>query len=151
MRRLKRNQRVFVYQRFAGRIDQVDDNGFKTGRQIEVYEDPVYTKGCVVFKGTSNYKPYGVEEDYSIQIIPDHFIEDINPETKIILFEKSGKSDYLDGWSFIPWEALFNADGGKLAPWTDGYIADGGLLLYPVEYFVKSAPLTMNEQKIYAK
>lgn len=150
MRRLKRNQRTFAYQRFVGYTDKIGKDGFKTGRKIEVYEDPVYTKGCIVFHGTSNVRPYGVEEDYSLQIIPDNYI-DITPESKIVLFVTNGKSDYIDGGSFIPWECLFDADGGKLSPWTEGYIADGGLLLYPVEYRVTSAPETMNEQRIYAK
>ena len=107
MRRLKRNQREFQYCLYTGKTEKIGADGYKTGHTIESYEDPVTAKGCVVFRGSSNVRPYGVDEDFSVQIIPDNPIDDITTTTKIIIDD--------------------------------------------VEYFVTSAPRTMNEQKIYAK
>lgn len=72
MRRLKRNQREFKYSLIKSLDEQKDTQGYLTGRSTVVYEEPVATKGCIVFKGTSSYKPYGIEEEWSVQIIPDN-------------------------------------------------------------------------------
>ncbi len=107
MRRLKRNQRTFTYCLYTGMTNATDASGKLNGRHTEQYADPVEAKGCIVFKGTSGYKPYGVDDDFKVQIIPDNPIPEINTKTKII----------IDG------EA----------------------------YYVTSAPITMNEHRIYAK
>lgn len=105
MRRLKRNQREFTYFLYKGEDYEVVD-GKKTGRHIEVYEDGVTMKGCIVFRGSSSVKPYGVEEDFSLAIIPDHPIN-VDTKTKIVVDNET--------------------------------------------YYVKSCPITMNEQRIYCK
>ena len=150
MRRLKRNQSTFVYRRYLGQADEIKD-GLKTGHHIEQYADPVYLKGLLVYRGTSEYKPWGIDDQFRLQIIPDNPIPDVSTKDKIIVFTRNGGSDYLDGGQFIPWEAMFDSDGGRLSPWTDGYVADGGLLIYPVEYMVKSHPRTMNEQRLFCQ
>ncbi len=84
MRRLKRNQREFTYYLYTGETDEVDAQGYKTGRHIETYADGVTAKGCIVFRGSSSYKPYGVEEDFSLAIIPDNPIN-VTTQTKIVV------------------------------------------------------------------
>ena len=71
MRRLKRNQRSFIYETIKEFEPQRDAQGYKTGRKEVVYNEPIPAKGCVVFKGTSDYKAYGIDEDWKVQIIPD--------------------------------------------------------------------------------
>lgn len=106
MRRLKRNQREFTYFLYTGMEDELDTQGFRTGRKIETYADGITIGGCIVYRGTSNYKPYGVEEDFSVCIIPDHKIP-VDTKTKIVIDNET--------------------------------------------YYVKSCPITMNEQRIYVK
>lgn len=150
MRRLKRNQRLFAYQKYDGMVDGTDTNGFKNGRKIEQYEDKVYCMGCVVFQGSSSFKPYGVEEDFSLQIIPDNPI-DINTKSKVFIFEYTDDA-YADGGTFIPWSTLYELDGGGF-DFSDEDVSDsdGGLFVTAIEYCVKSAPITMNEQRIFCK
>lgn len=85
MRRLKRNQREFEYCLYEGKTEELDSKGYKTGRQIESYSTAVTAKGCVVFKGSSSVKPYGINEDFAVQIIPDKAIEGIDTSSKIII------------------------------------------------------------------
>lgn len=107
MRRLKRNQSAFTYKLFLGETNAVDSQGFYNGKHTKTYADPVETKGCITFKGTSDFKAYGLDEDFSVQIIPNNPIENIAVGTIIIIG-------------------------------TD-------------EYVVKSAPTTMNEQRLFCK
>lgn len=107
MRRLKRNQKPFIYKLFISETNTVDANGFYDGNHEKTYAEPVETKGCIAFRGTSDFKAYGLEEDYSVQIVPDNPIVGIAPGTIVI----------IDG----------------------------------VEYVVRSAPTTINEQRIYCK
>ena len=88
MRRLKRNQRVFTYETIQGTQAQTDTQGYKTGRKEVQYNDPVSAQGCIVFKGSSDYKAYGIEEDWSIQIVPDNPIDDITVGTRITVDNK---------------------------------------------------------------
>ena len=71
MRRLKRNKRSFTYETIRGYEAQTDSQGYKNGRNEPTYNDPITDKACIVFKGSSDYKPYGIDEDWSVQIIPD--------------------------------------------------------------------------------
>ena len=71
MRRLKRNQRDFTYETIKDSSMEVDSQGYKTGRNVVSYNDPVSAKGCIVYKGTSSYKAYGIDEEWTVQIIPD--------------------------------------------------------------------------------
>lgn len=71
MRRLKRNQREFIYETIKGTQQRTDTQGYKTAIHDVEYNEAVTAKGCVVFKGTSSHKPYGIEEDWSVQIIPN--------------------------------------------------------------------------------
>ena len=87
MRRLKRNQREFTYSLIKELDEQKDGQGYLTGRSAVVYEEPVATKGCIVFKGTSSYKPYGIQEEWSVQIIPDNPIP-VTVGTKITIDSK---------------------------------------------------------------
>ena len=85
MRRLKRNQRSFQYCLYTGMTDETGEDGFKTGRKIETYTDPVEEKGCIVFKGSSSYKPYGIDEDFTVQVIPDAPITGISTTSKVVI------------------------------------------------------------------
>lgn len=85
MRRLKRNQRAFTYYLYTGQTEEVDSDGYKTGRHTETYADGVSAKGCITYKGTSSVKPFGVDEDFKVQIIPDSPIENITTQTKIVI------------------------------------------------------------------
>lgn len=87
MRRLKRNQRDFTYSTILSLNEQRDTQGYLTGRGSVVYHDPIPCKGCVVFKGTSSYKPYGMDEEWSVQIIPDNPIP-VTVGTKVTIDEK---------------------------------------------------------------
>lgn len=89
MRRLKRNQSEFQYCLYLGETEKLDEKGFKSGRHEETYAEPVTTKGCIVYKGSSSYRPYGVEDDFSVQIIPNNPIKDITTETKIIIGDET--------------------------------------------------------------
>ena len=84
MRRLKRNQQAFEYYTYQGRTDEVVD-GLKTGHQVKTYANGVTAMGCISFEGSSAYKPYGVDKDYSVCIIPDNPIAGISEETKVII------------------------------------------------------------------
>lgn len=106
MRRLKRNQREFEYCLYTGMEETLDSKGYKTGHNTPTYAEAVKAKGNVIFTGTSSVKPYGVDENFSVCIIPDKPL-DVTTETKILI-------------------------DGK-------------------EYFVKSHPTTMNEQRIYCR
>lgn len=87
MRRLKRNQRDFTYSLIRTLDEQKDTQGYLTGRSEVVYDTPVSTKGCIVFRGTSSYKPYGIDEEWSVQIIPDNPIP-VTVGTKITIDSK---------------------------------------------------------------
>ena len=71
MRRLKRNQREFTYETIKDSAMETDAQGYKTGRNVVEYNEPVTMKGCIVYKGTSAYKPYGIDEEWTVQVIPD--------------------------------------------------------------------------------
>lgn len=106
MRRLKRNQREFTYYLYKEKTAETDANGYKTGRWIETYEEGVTAYGCIVYRGSSSVKAYGVEEDFSLAIIPDNPIP-VDTKTKIVVGTDT--------------------------------------------FYVKSCPMTMNEQRIYCK
>lgn len=91
MRRLKRNQREFTYATIKETVEKKDAQNFRTGHRDVVYNDPVSAKGCVVFKGSSDYKPYGIDENWSVQIIPDNPLS-ITVGTKITI---DGKDYYV--------------------------------------------------------
>jgi len=85
MRRLKRNQREFTLYQYLGTRDTVDSRGHKTGHNDPVYDEPVTYKGCIVFKGSSAFRPYGVEENFSVCIIPDKPILMITTSSRIVI------------------------------------------------------------------
>ena len=87
MRRLKRNQKQFTYSLISSLSQQTDSNGHLTGKGSVVYEQPVTAKGCIVFRGTSAYKPYGMDEEWSVQIIPDNPLP-VTVGTKITIDSK---------------------------------------------------------------
>lgn len=89
MRRLKRNQTEFTYYLYEGQTEETDSDGYKTGRHVESYADGVTTMGCITYKGTSGFKPYGIEEDFKVQIIPDNPIDDITTQTKIVIGDET--------------------------------------------------------------
>lgn len=107
MRRLKRNQKAFTYKLFLREENTVDDNGFYDGGHEKIYADPVETKGCIVYTGSSDQKAYGLDANFSLAIIPDKPIENIAVGTIITIGTE--------------------------------------------EYVVKSAPTTMNEQRLFCK
>ena len=72
MRRLKRNQITFIYATVKEMTEKVDAQGYRNGHRDVVYNEPVTAKGCVVYRGTSNYKPYGINEEWSLAVIPDN-------------------------------------------------------------------------------
>lgn len=84
MRRLKRNQTSYTYYLYTGMTDAVDSDGYKTGRKVETYADGVNAKGCIVFKGSSSFKAYGVDEEFSGCIIPDTPIN-VTTQTKLVI------------------------------------------------------------------
>lgn len=87
MRRLKRNQREFTYATIKETVEEKDSQNFRTGRREVVYNDPITEKGCVVFQGSSSYKAYGIEEEWSVQIIPDNPLA-ITVGTKVTIDNK---------------------------------------------------------------
>lgn len=84
MRRLKRNQRQFSYATIKEMEEQKDAANHLTGRREVVYNTAIDAMGCIVFKGTSYYKPYGIDEDWSICVIPDNPLS-ITVGTKITI------------------------------------------------------------------
>ena len=66
---------------------QTDSKGYKTGRNQVVYNAPVSAKGCIVFKGSSDYKAYGIDEDWKVQIVPDRPLS-ITVGTRITIDDK---------------------------------------------------------------
>ena len=87
MRRLKRNQKEFTYATIKETVEEKDSQNFRTGRREVVYNDPILAKGCVVFQGSSGYKAYGIEEQWSVQIIPDNPLA-ITVGTKVTIDNK---------------------------------------------------------------
>lgn len=85
MRRLKRNQRYFTYCNFLRKRDAVDENGYKNGHQIIEYDEPKQAKGNIRFTGRVHWTPYGFDDDYAVEIVPDIPIKEIKEETKIII------------------------------------------------------------------
>lgn len=78
MRTLKRNQIPFTYQLYLGEQEERDEYGNLNGNRHILYSDPVPTKGNVAFGGStyralsgSEYRPFGIEDDYSATIIPN--------------------------------------------------------------------------------
>lgn len=92
MRRLKRNQTSIEYYKLNGTTKQTDTSGYSTGRREETYETKVDVMACVVFRGTSAYKPYGIDEQWSVQIIPDNKISGIGVGDKFVI---NGKDYYV--------------------------------------------------------
>lgn len=91
MRRLKRNQMSISYSSLTGMTDAVDAQGYLTGHHDETYATAQTINACVVFRGTSAYKPYGIDEQWSVQIIPNNPIAGIKTGDK---FTVDGK-DYF--------------------------------------------------------
>ncbi len=87
MRRLKRNQREFTYSLINALSNQTDSSGYLTGRSTVTYQNAVTARGCIVFRGTSSYKPYGMDEEWSVQIIPDNPLP-VTVGTKITIDSK---------------------------------------------------------------
>lgn len=89
MRRLKRNQRTIEYYAVSSLDKQTDSQGYLTGRVPVSYATAVSVDACVVFRGTSSYKPYGIEEQWSVQIIPDNPIDGIEVGAKFVIDGKN--------------------------------------------------------------
>lgn len=72
MRELERNKQRIYYALYTGKVDAVDENGYKTGEKTKSYSDPVsFRINVSPARGNADREIFGIELSYTRTMTTD--------------------------------------------------------------------------------